>query len=204
MAFDCEALLDFEDVEIADCRWVDATQLTASVSGSLGLLPGGNISLNAYVLKAACDDGYRCECRNYANTSFVTAEPPEEPLIPSAVRSSAPPCPAVSLPCARRVSTGAARTRAVFRLRGGRAQSDVGPIDGRRRASHDLLLERDGTARRGRGRERDGGGGGAGRARLGRDARWRDVFRNERGDGNGLPVRVYSCNHLHVPSHFFT
>ena len=84
MSFDCETLLDFADVDVADCRWVDGTQLTASVSGSLGLLPGGNVTMNAGVVKSACD-GYRCECLTFANASSTTAEPPEEPLIPSAV-----------------------------------------------------------------------------------------------------------------------
>ena len=72
--FDCEALLDFDDVDVAaGCRWVDATQLTASVSGSLGFLPGSNVTMNAGVVKSACDDGYRCECLAYANASTAVA-----------------------------------------------------------------------------------------------------------------------------------
>ena len=68
--FDCEALLDLDD---ADCNWVDATSLSASVSGSLGFLPGSNVTLNAGVVKSACDDGYRCECLAYANASTAVA-----------------------------------------------------------------------------------------------------------------------------------
>ena len=73
VAFDCEALLDFEDVDVADCNWFDATSLSASVSGSLGFLPGGNVTMNAGVVKSACDDGYRCECLAYANASTAVA-----------------------------------------------------------------------------------------------------------------------------------
>ena len=72
--FDCDLLLDFPDVNFADCAWVDPVQLMASVSRSVSFLPEtSNVTLQAGVLKGACDDGYRCECLDYANASTAVA-----------------------------------------------------------------------------------------------------------------------------------
>ena len=60
--FPCAELLDFADVDTAECFWVGATQIYAEVNNALNFVPGETVTLRAQTTMLACDDD-RCECR---------------------------------------------------------------------------------------------------------------------------------------------
>ena len=74
--FPCAALLDFADVDTAECFWVGATQIYAEVNKALYFVPGENVTLRAKTTMLACDDD-RCECRVRNNASSVASDPPD-------------------------------------------------------------------------------------------------------------------------------
>ena len=74
--FPCTALLDFADVDTAECVWVDATQISAEVSNALNFVPGEIVTLRAQTTMLACDDD-RCECRVLNDASSVASAPPD-------------------------------------------------------------------------------------------------------------------------------
>jgi len=74
--FPCTALLDFADVDTAECVWVDATQISAEVSNALNFVPGESVMLRAQTTMLACDDD-RCECRVLNDASSVASVPPD-------------------------------------------------------------------------------------------------------------------------------
>ena len=76
--FPCTALLDFADVDTAECVWVDATQISAEVNNALNFVPGETVTLRAQTTMLACDDD-RCECRVLNDASSVVADPPDLP-----------------------------------------------------------------------------------------------------------------------------
>ena len=77
--FSCTALLDFADVDTAECVWVDATQISAEVNKALNFVPGENVTLRAQTTMLACDDD-RCDCRvgNTASRSTRMLAPVDE------------------------------------------------------------------------------------------------------------------------------
>ena len=76
--FPCAELLDFADVDTAECVWVGATQISAEVSNALNFVPGETVTLRAQTTMLACDDD-RCECRVLNDASSVVADPPDLP-----------------------------------------------------------------------------------------------------------------------------
>ena len=74
--FPCAELLDFADVDTAECFWVGATQIYAEVNKALDFVPGENVTLLANTTMLACDDD-RCECRVRNTASSVPADPPD-------------------------------------------------------------------------------------------------------------------------------
>ena len=76
--FPCAELLDFADVDTAECSWVGATQISAEVSNALNFVPGETVTLRAQTTMLACDDD-RCECRVLNDASSVVADPPDLP-----------------------------------------------------------------------------------------------------------------------------
>ena len=74
--FPCAEILDFADVDTAECFWVGATQIYAEVNKALDFVPGENVTLRANTTMLACDDD-RCECRVRNNASSVASDPPD-------------------------------------------------------------------------------------------------------------------------------
>ena len=75
-SFPCAELLDFADVDTAECSWVGATQISAEVNNALNFVPGESVTLRAQTTMLACDDD-RCDCRMGNNASSVVADPPD-------------------------------------------------------------------------------------------------------------------------------
>ena len=76
--FPCAELLDFADVDTAECSWVGATQISAEINNALNFVPGETVTLRAQTTMLACDDD-RCECRVLNDASSVVADPPDLP-----------------------------------------------------------------------------------------------------------------------------
>ena len=74
--FPCAELLDFADVDTAECFWVGATQIYAEVNKALNFVPGENVTLRAQTTMLACDDD-RCDCRVGNDASSVPVDPPD-------------------------------------------------------------------------------------------------------------------------------
>ena len=82
-------MLSFDDASLAECYWVDGTEIVATVSDSLLFEPLDNVTLLGGLVKVKCLAGARCDCDEYANESSAVALPPDDPIKPVAVLSGA-------------------------------------------------------------------------------------------------------------------